>query len=96
MIIMPYSCCPTLESESFKPFFVVNKYFNCVFNPFRLYAAGAQPAVNKLYRPVTYPVGRGTPMLNSKVDWDHSQRFLVPKLGTDGKITSFRISLFSV
>lgn len=53
---------------------------------FRLYAAGAQPAIMKLYRPVSYPVGRGTPMLNSKVGWDHSQRFMVPKFGMDCKL----------
>lgn len=54
-------------------------------NFLRLYGAGAQPVVPKLYRPISYPVGRGTPMLNSKVSWDHSQRFVVPKLGTDCK-----------
>ncbi|XP_055312062.1 fatty acid synthase-like [Sitodiplosis mosellana] len=49
----------------------------------KLYAAGAQPQVSKLYAPVSYPVGRGTPMLNSKVGWEHSQRFMVPKYGMD-------------
>nr|WLW11093.1 fatty acid synthase 1 [Sitodiplosis mosellana] len=49
----------------------------------KLYAAGAQPQVSKLYAPVSYPVGRGTPMLNSKVGWEHSQRFMVPKFGMD-------------
>lgn len=52
----------------------------------RLYAAGALPAVSKLYRPLSYPVGRGTPMLNSKIGWDHSQRFIVPKFGMDCKL----------
>ncbi|XP_037959865.1 fatty acid synthase [Teleopsis dalmanni] len=49
----------------------------------KLYAAGGQPQVLKLVRPITYPVGRGTPMLNSKVGWDHSQRWLVPKYGAE-------------
>lgn len=53
---------------------------------FRLYAAGAQPAVSKLYRPLSYPVGRGTPMLNSLVGWDHSDRFIVPRFGMDCKL----------
>ncbi|XP_055683221.1 fatty acid synthase-like [Lutzomyia longipalpis] len=48
----------------------------------KLYAAGAQPDVNKLFRPITYPVGRGTPMLNSKILWDHSQKWTVPYLGS--------------
>ncbi|XP_067622493.1 fatty acid synthase isoform X2 [Eurosta solidaginis] len=47
----------------------------------KLYAAGGQPQVQNLVRPISYPVGRGTPMLNSKVGWDHSQRWLVPKYG---------------
>ncbi|CAD6999349.1 unnamed protein product [Ceratitis capitata] len=47
----------------------------------KLYAAGAQPQVQNLVRPISYPVGRGTPMLNSKIGWDHSQRWLVPKYG---------------
>lgn len=51
----------------------------------KLYAAGAQPKISKLFRPISYPVGRGTPMLNSKVDWDHSQRFMVPYFGADAK-----------
>ncbi|CAK9827746.1 Fatty acid synthase [Anthophora retusa] len=38
----------------------------------KLYMAGAQPKISKLYPPVSYPVGRGTPMINSMVKWDHS------------------------
>ncbi|XP_031636808.1 fatty acid synthase-like [Contarinia nasturtii] len=45
----------------------------------KLYAAGVQPQISKLYAPISYPVGCGTPMLNSKIRWDHSQRFFVPK-----------------
>ncbi|CAO1363317.1 unnamed protein product [Diamesa hyperborea] len=45
----------------------------------KLYAAGGQPLVSKLYRPITYPVGRGTPMLNSKIIWDHSQKWILTK-----------------
>lgn len=45
----------------------------------KLYAAGGQPLVSKLYRPITYPVGRGTPMLNSKILWDHSQKWILTK-----------------
>ncbi|CRK93737.1 CLUMA_CG007265, isoform A [Clunio marinus] len=43
----------------------------------KLFAAGAQPIVSRLYRPISYPVGRGTPMLNSKIGWDHSQKWLL-------------------
>lgn len=49
----------------------------------KIYAAGAQPQVLTLFKPITYPVGRGTPMLNSKVGWDHSQKWIVPKYGKE-------------
>ncbi|KOC60060.1 Fatty acid synthase [Habropoda laboriosa] len=43
----------------------------------KLYMAGGQPKVSKLYPPVSYPVGRGTPMINSMVKWDHSTEWNV-------------------
>ncbi|XP_033150589.1 fatty acid synthase [Drosophila busckii] len=49
----------------------------------KLFAAGAQPQVLNLVRPITYPVGRGTPMLNSIIGWDHSQKWLVAKFGKE-------------
>ncbi|XP_011870702.1 PREDICTED: fatty acid synthase-like [Vollenhovia emeryi] len=38
----------------------------------KLYMAGAQPDISKLYPSVSFPVGRGTPMIGSLVRWDHS------------------------
>lgn len=49
----------------------------------RLYVAGAQPDILKLYHPISYPVGHGTPMLNSKVGWSHTQHFIVPNFEKD-------------
>lgn len=43
----------------------------------KLFTAGAQPTISRLYRPISYPVGRGTPMLNSKIGWDHSQKWYI-------------------
>ncbi|XP_058815854.1 fatty acid synthase [Topomyia yanbarensis] len=51
----------------------------------KLYAAGAQPQVQKLYRPISYPVGRGTPMLSSLVKWDHSTKWFLAKFGVENK-----------
>ncbi|XP_050089071.1 fatty acid synthase [Anopheles aquasalis] len=51
----------------------------------KLYAAGAQPQVQKLYPPITYPVGRGTPMLNSLVKWDHSDKWFLARIGVENK-----------
>ncbi|XP_018397404.1 PREDICTED: fatty acid synthase [Cyphomyrmex costatus] len=38
----------------------------------KLYTAGAQPDISKLYPQISFPVGRGTPMIGSLVRWDHS------------------------
>ncbi|XP_014215720.1 fatty acid synthase [Copidosoma floridanum] len=38
----------------------------------KMFNAGAQPQLAKLYPPISYPVGRGTPMIGSLVKWDHS------------------------
>lgn len=38
----------------------------------KLYMAGAQPDISKLYPPMSFPVGRGTPMIGPLVRWDHS------------------------
>lgn len=47
----------------------------------RAHAAGAQPAVARLYPAVRFPVARGTPGLASRVLWDHSQRWDVAHFG---------------
>ncbi|RLU26123.1 hypothetical protein DMN91_002289 [Ooceraea biroi] len=44
----------------------------------KLYTVGAQPNILKLYPPVNFPVGRGTPMIGSLVKWDHSITWEVP------------------
>nr|XP_034178573.1 fatty acid synthase [Osmia lignaria]XP_034178581.1 fatty acid synthase [Osmia lignaria] len=51
----------------------------------KLYMAGAQPKVSKLYPPVSYPVGRGTPMINSLVKWDHSTEWSIADFTTKGE-----------
>lgn len=43
----------------------------------RIYNAGAQPKIKNLYPAVSYPVSRGTPMLQSLIEWDHSVEWLV-------------------
>ncbi|KAI4493375.1 hypothetical protein M0802_009435 [Mischocyttarus mexicanus] len=43
----------------------------------KLYIAGGQPKIFKLYPLINYPVGRGTPMLNSLIKWDHSTAWSV-------------------
>lgn len=56
---------------------------------YRLYSAGAQPQVQKLYRPISYPVGRGTRMLNSLVKWDHSTKWFLAKFGAESKMKPY-------
>lgn len=51
----------------------------------RLYVAGGQPRVARLYPPVRWPVARGTPGLASRVRWDHSVEWSVAHYGTPSR-----------
>ncbi|XP_029173773.1 fatty acid synthase-like isoform X1 [Nylanderia fulva] len=44
----------------------------------KLYTAGAQPDISKLYPPISFPVSRGTPMIGPLIKWDHSTKWEVP------------------
>ncbi|CAG9862121.1 unnamed protein product [Phyllotreta striolata] len=50
----------------------------------KIFAAGAQPRFGNLYHPVSFPVGRGTPMINSMVEWDHSSEWSVANFSGKG------------
>jgi len=57
-----------------------NHFNNLVFllsNIGKLYMAGAQPDISKLYPPVNFPVGRGTPMISPLIKWNHSDKWEV-------------------
>ncbi|XP_039309729.1 fatty acid synthase-like [Solenopsis invicta] len=45
----------------------------------KMYNAGGQPDILKLYPPISFPVGRGTPMIGPLIKWDHSTAWDVPK-----------------
>nr|QGN67248.1 fatty acid synthase [Galeruca daurica]QGN67249.1 fatty acid synthase [Galeruca daurica] len=45
----------------------------------KIFLAGGQPDLTKLYTGVTFPVGRGTKMLSPLVEWDHSITWRVPE-----------------
>lgn len=49
------------------------------FISFRLYLEGLNPKIEKLYRPVRFPVPRGTPQISDLIKWNHSQPHVVPK-----------------
>ncbi|XP_029673475.1 fatty acid synthase-like [Formica exsecta] len=46
----------------------------------KMYMAGAQPDILKLYLSdtVSFPVGRGTPMIGPLIKWDHSSTWEIP------------------
>ncbi|XP_072745100.1 fatty acid synthase-like [Anoplolepis gracilipes] len=44
----------------------------------KMYMAGAQPDISKLYPWVRFPVSRGTPMIGPLIKWDHSVMWEVP------------------
>lgn len=60
-----------------------NHLNNLIFllsNVGKMYIAGAQPDISKLYPSVSFPVSRGTPMIGSLIKWDHSATWTVPDL----------------
>jgi hypothetical protein len=69
-----------MKVENFKISCKICNNLNLLNSFSRLYAAGGKPNISKLYRSISYPVGRGTPMLNSKIGWDHSQKWVLPSL----------------
>lgn len=54
----------------------------------KLYAAGLQPEIWKLYPEVKFPVSRGTPMISPLVKWDHSEDWFVTSYKQEEKITT--------
>ncbi|XP_066156912.1 fatty acid synthase [Euwallacea fornicatus] len=50
----------------------------------KIYAAGAQPKLGNLYHQVNFPVSRGTPMINSMIEWDHSDEWSVASFAGKG------------
>ena len=63
----------------------------------KLYVSGGQPKLSNLYPHISYPVGRGTPMINSMVQWDHTIKWSVAdfsgKSGHSGQsVVEFDIS----
>uniref|UniRef100_A0A6P7G8W5 Fatty acid synthase n=1 Tax=Diabrotica virgifera virgifera TaxID=50390 RepID=A0A6P7G8W5_DIAVI len=50
----------------------------------KIFAAGAQPRFGNLYHPVSFPVGKGTPMINSMIQWDHSIEWSVANFASKG------------
>ncbi|GBN56586.1 Fatty acid synthase [Araneus ventricosus] len=45
----------------------------------RLYTAGLNPDIEKLYPQVQFPVPKGTPMISPLIKWDHSESWCVAK-----------------
>ncbi|GIY66143.1 fatty acid synthase [Caerostris extrusa] len=45
----------------------------------RLYSAGLNPDIEKLYPKVQFPVAKSTPMISPLIKWDHSESWTVAK-----------------
>lgn len=43
----------------------------------KCYNAGGQPKLSNLFHPIKFPVARGTPMIQSMVEWDHSTEWAI-------------------
>ncbi|XP_043486066.1 fatty acid synthase [Polistes fuscatus] len=75
--ILRRSLPPTVTSIGLHKKDYVNNIDFFLSNIGKLYIAGGQPKISKLYPLINYPVGRGTPMLNSLIKWDHSTAWSV-------------------
>lgn len=60
---------------------------------YRLYTLGLNPNLSVFHRPSTYPVARGTPMLSSLVEWDHSTEWSVADFSGRVRLFSFKNAL---
>ncbi|XP_011866983.1 PREDICTED: fatty acid synthase-like [Vollenhovia emeryi] len=76
--ILRRSLSPTVTNISLHQRDHVDNLAFLLSNVGKLYMAGAQPHISKLYPPISFPVGRGTPMIGSLVRWDHSDTWNVP------------------
>ncbi|KAG5316385.1 FAS synthase, partial [Acromyrmex insinuator] len=54
----------------------------------KLYNAGLQPDIAKLYPLVEYPVSRGTPMIAPSIRWEHTDDWFVTAYKLQKKVTS--------
>lgn len=45
----------------------------------RIFEAGLNPKISKLYPDIEFPVSRGTPMIAPLVRWNHSEDWFVTK-----------------
>ncbi|XP_018362103.1 PREDICTED: fatty acid synthase [Trachymyrmex cornetzi] len=54
----------------------------------KLYNAGVQPDIAKLFPPVEYPVSRGTPMIAPSIRWEHTDDWYVTAFKLQKKVTS--------
>lgn len=70
--ILRRSLGPTVTNVSLHKRDHVNNLAFLLSNVGKLFIAGAQPDIAKFYPPVSFPVGRGTPMIGPLVKWDHS------------------------
>ncbi|XP_072763346.1 fatty acid synthase-like [Anoplolepis gracilipes] len=76
--ILRRSLPPTVTNISLQKRNHTNNLVFLLSNVGKMYMAGAQPDISKLYPPVNFPVSRGTPMIGSLVRWDHSATWQVP------------------
>ncbi|XP_025419053.1 fatty acid synthase-like [Sipha flava] len=70
----PENVCVGLTKRSMNPEGNISILLSAIG---KLYNAGLQPKIKNLYPTVSYPVARGTPMIQSLVEWDHSVQWAV-------------------
>ncbi|KAJ8024884.1 Fatty acid synthase [Holothuria leucospilota] len=62
----------------------------------KLFTLGLPVDLKKLYPPVEYPLGTGTPMLSPGINWDHSRQWVVPsweEFMPERSVSSYEINI---
>lgn len=60
---------------------------------YRLYTAGLDANIGKLYPPVQFPVPRNTPMISPLIKWDHSETFKVHRWNKELMLCSMIVEI---
>ncbi|KAK0084976.1 hypothetical protein PV325_006291 [Microctonus aethiopoides] len=75
--ILRRSLAPTVTNVGLHKKDHANNMLFLLTNIGKIYNSGAQPDIAKLYQSVSFPVGRGTPMINSIIGWNHTDQWTV-------------------
>jgi len=69
--------------------------FTYFLNRFRMYTSGLNPRIQEIYPPITYPVSRGTPSIQSLPFWDHNDQW-IPQVTMSSHVNALVTYLYHI